>query len=883
MELFWIILTVLGFIVWNAKARITDLELRIQELELRISSLNKNSKETTKQDIAVEPKQSEPIAPIIIEPAIILKEEEPSENRLDSSVDAWQERKKLEEIRTKKFISTETPDHSYSIQIQKDLVLPEWIMRSLTGGRLFVTLGLLLLFIGVAMLFKYVAHYIEFPIEARFVSIGIAAIGMIAFGGKQIGKRRDYGLYLQGGGLGLLFMTVFSAFKFYDLLPPDIAFALLVLIGAATFALSLKNNSMALSVLAVTGGFLAPLLTSTGHGSHIALFSYYLLINLIIFAIAWNKSWRVLNSIGFGFTFVIGLFWGGQYYRPELYNSVQLFLIIYFLLYTGIGILFASRYQPNITDPIDVSSIFGTPLIGFGLQLALVKYFPNGEMISSLVLGGFYSLLFVAFRNNERAGWKLLSEIFMWFALLFFTLAIPFGFSAQTTGTLWAMEGVALLKMFQRTKKPLYSYAGILVLSISNIFMLTILDTQGSGTPFLNGFFAAGIIMAVTHFLASHILFSTKSSNENIEVPTLFSVFAMFWWFGTGFAEIKYALESLPFIMAWLVFFATSALAGIFIFEKVAIPLLDKLITLVLPAILFVAGLQVMFATSPYHPAMEYGYLGFPIAFAAHYFWLKHSAYRDQAWHHIVAYITIVLLAGFELGHQLYQASTIERDFGWLLAALFGTLALLIPANYNLGDLSILSKRYQQQTGLPLIGWAFFLCIYTFTKSGIIYGHYIPILNIVDMLEMLTIVVFVGFYRRANLGNEQKQLLATISGGIAFTFITCFLLRIVSYNIGVRYLSDYMFDSIIIQTSLTILWTLIAMTAMIVSSKKSIRNGWFLGATLLGFVVLKLFIIDLAGTGTLSRIVSFMGVGGLTLLLGYISPMPPKESANAKT
>ena len=44
-------------------------------------------------------------------------------------------------------------------------------------------------------------------------------------------------------------------------------------------ALALLQNSQALAVLAVSGGFLAPILTSTGSGNYVALFSYYAVIN----------------------------------------------------------------------------------------------------------------------------------------------------------------------------------------------------------------------------------------------------------------------------------------------------------------------------------------------------------------------------------------------------------------------------------------------------------------------------------------------------------------------------------------------------------------------------------------------------------------------------
>ena len=50
---------------------------------------------------------------------------------------------------------------------------------------------------------------------------------------------------------------------------------------------------------------------------------------------------------------------------------------------------------------------------------------------------------------------------------------------------------------------------------------------------------------------------------------------------------------------------------------------------------------------------------------------------------------------------------------------------------------------------------------------------------------------------------------------------------------------------------------------------------WMAGAVLLGIVVLKLFVVDLSNVGTLARIVSFLVVGVLMLVIGYVSPLPP--------
>lgn len=881
------------FCVWvffslkRTKNRVAQLEDDVSALNLRINATSKDSTEAKTKIISSEP------AP-----------EQKPENRVYNAVsDDREEEISVEEIiaKTETKYSTNIPAYNrpdiikYSSieehskketeagQFSGDQpVLPEWLMNSLSGGRLFVTLGLLILFIGVAMLFKYTAHYISIPIELRFIGIALGALGMIYFGNSQIGSRRDYGLYLQGGGLGILFLTVFVAFKFYHLIDPSIAFFLLVSLGLSTFAMSIKHDSMPMAVLAVTGGFLSPILASTGGGSHISLFGYYLLLNLIIFAIAWHKSWRVLNSVGFAFTFVIGMVWGGKYYVPEFYASVQTFLIIYFLLYVGIGVLFASREKPNISMAIDSASIFGVPLIGFTLQLALTKYFPNGHVISCLALGLFYSVSSIILRNSDKEGWKIMGEIFQWLSVVFFTLAIPFAFGAQTTAPLWAMEGVAMLWMLNRSGQRIYGYAGIILLAASDLFLLTTINKHGTGIPFANGFFVSAYIAAISHFFAAYFLDNKKSGMENEDtLSNIASLLGMFLWFAVGFSEIRYFLKPSDPMTAWVVFYSLSALTATFVYQNFAIKLFDKLAPLVIYAIAIFTTIKILGVHHGYHPFMGYDYFAYISALAAHYYWLWSKRGEDSSLglHHIAGYITITLLAGFELGYYLDKIdyTTPLKAHGWLLASLAGLVLLVIPEQYRKWPISTISEKYQDTASSLLVFWSFVLCLFSFRKLGYLFDFYIPIINIIDMTEILTIVSFIIFYKKAEIGDELKNIILIVTATTGFLFINALMLRSLSYYMGVDYLGQEMFDNIVIQTSITILWTLISMSAMLFSSKRNFRYGWFAGAILLGVVIMKLFTVDLDGVGTISRIISFMGVGLLTIALGYFSPVPAKK------
>ena len=54
---------------------------------------------------------------------------------------------------------------------------------------------------------------------------------------------------------------------------------------------------------------------------------------------------------------------------------------------------------------------------------------------------------------------------------------------------------------------------------------------------------------------------------------------------------------------------------------------------------------------------------------------------------------------------------------------------------------------------------------------------------------------------------------------------------------------------------------------------------WMAGAALMGLVVVKLFLVELGNTGTVARIVSFIAIGALLLVLGYVAPAPPRPTS----
>jgi len=185
---------------------------------------------------------------------------------------------------------------------------PHALWAWLTGGNALTRIGVVILFFGVAFLLRYLAEIVTIPIEWRLIGVGVIGLVLIAIGMRLVRARPGYGLSLQGAGAGILYLTTFAAFRLYHVLPPLPGLVLLALIAASTVALAIRADAQPLAGLAVAGGFLAPMLTNVT-GDPALLFGYFAILNAAILALAWVRSWRALNLLGFIFTFVLGSIW----------------------------------------------------------------------------------------------------------------------------------------------------------------------------------------------------------------------------------------------------------------------------------------------------------------------------------------------------------------------------------------------------------------------------------------------------------------------------------------------------------------------------------------------------------------------------------------------
>jgi len=762
----------------------------------------------------------------------------------------------------------------------------------ITTGNVPVKLGVIVSFFGVAFLLKYAVdkRILVLSIEFRLILVSVVAVVLLGIGWRLREKARVYALSLQGGGIGILYLTIFSAFRLYELLPASFAFILLVLLTAAAGVLAILQDARALAILGSVGGFLAPVLVSTGSGNHVALFSYYLVLNAAILGIAWYRAWRSLNLIGFAFTFGVATLWGYDYYRPELFASTEPFLVLFFLFYQVIAILYAFRQPPNLQGLVDGTIIFGTPVIAFALQAQLVENTEYGLAISAAAMAAFYVSVAVWLRRAHGSQMKLLSESYIALGVAFGTIAIPLALDDRWTASAWALEGAALVWIGVRQQGRLAKLTGTALLIASGIAYLRYGWTRDLGIPIINGNVLSGLMISgASLFSAKYLAADSHPRRWQPLVSLPLMLWGLAWWVGIGATEIDDRIDSKLELHYLTIFLAISAAAFAWIAKRFEWLAAHRATLAYLPALLIIA---VLYLFDHDHFFEGLGTLSWILAFAAHFYLLR--MYDDARWK---------VAAGWHYGGSLFLVGIIAEEVYWRMdVALFSDVwaasaALLVPAT---GTLLVIFARDKLSWPLQrfwdayLFAAATLIAMQLFIVGGMGLGDpgdpapltYIPILNPFDILTIVGLIV--SLYCLLTIKSTTDWLgvnrfrLASIAWALAaFVLTTIAVVRGVHHFAHVPWDDHALTNSVSVQSALSIYWALLAFTGMICGARNTNWWVWVAGTGLMALVVVKLFIIDLGNTGTVARIISFLGVGALLLVVGYFAPAPPRQDAKS--
>ena len=762
------------------------------------------------------------------------------------------------------------------------------ILSYFTDGNLFVRVGLLILFFGVAFLLKYAAENSSIPIEFRFMGAAIGGLALLIVGWRLRIKKTIYGLLLQGGGIGIIYITIFAAYQLASLLPSALTFTLLVFFSMFTVVLAVLQDSRSLAIFAVVGGFLAPILASSGSGNFVGLFSYYASLNAVIFAVAWYKTWRLLNLIGFVFTFLVYIIWFVFSYQTHMLIPAMSFLLLFFVTYSLIGVFYAIKQPDNLKGLVDGTLVFGTPVIASSLIMAMLRDYDYGIAIGSACLGLYYVLLarFLWQRGGDML--RLIAEAMLAIGVVFATIAIPYSLDGHWTTATWALEAAGILWVSIRQQR-LYAQCFAILLQVGAGILFLFRNAFDLGTTaWINPAFLGGVFVALGAFISARMLYLLTRDSKMKLLHMPFFVWAMGWWLFSALIQIdRYIDES---IIAALILFTTTA--GLLVY-------LDRVRQwLWMPASISAALLLPVLVLLAFASILENEHV---FVFPDVIFWVLAL---------VACYQIIVKLESVDwsnkinlLSHTVYVfflACLLSFELIWFVedtlagtgqgfVALLTIFPLLFIYATRLGKLPAIS-RFGQDLQKPivfslsilLLAWS--LLVNVFSNGDPAPLPYLPLLNPLDIAH---VALFVSLIRSIKLFgiklNSQFYAIFVVLAGAAFIWITAVLIRSLHHYLDIPFDLSIMLQNTQVQTAISILWTVIGMATMLITSRRSIRSAWIAGAVLVAIVLIKMFFVDLGASGTVERIVSFLVVGGLLVAMGYFSPIPKKPDTSEES
>jgi uncharacterized membrane protein len=761
------------------------------------------------------------------------------------------------------------------------------------GGNTLVRVGVVILFIGLAFLVQYAVEHALFPIELRLAATAAIGIALTGLGWRLRERRREFALTLQGGGTAILYLTIFAAFRLYALVPSGAAFALLVATTALGGALALLQNSQGLAVLSLLGGFFAPVLASTGEGSHVALFSYYAILNGAVLALAWFRAWRPLSLVGFFCTFGIAGLWVAEAYEPALFVSTQAFLALFFLCYFAVALLHARREHTSRGERVvDGTLVFGLPVAAFSLQAVIVQPYAYGLAWSAFVYGCFYAVAAYLLYRRAPALVLELVESFAGIGLALGTMVLPFALDAGWTGTGWALEGAALVWLGYRQRRPLLRLAGAgLQVAASLAFAVGLEQLGGIGLPILNRYFFGCLALALSALFTAYLVHRRREETESWALPLehVFLTLGLGWWLFGGAGEIF--REAGPALGTHLlaVLVAGTALLCALLWRPLAWRTLCVPAALALPAFFL---LLLASAAHVGHPFEAGGWVAWALAAAVHVAVLRLTEAEQpsgvaRVLHGAGVWFVAVVLA-WEAGWLLNRAAPVGSVWGLLgFGLVMGVLVILVAqvADREAWPFGPWRGGYLLWGAVPLLAAAWYWSMYVSATSA---GDpsplpYAPVLNPLDLVLALLALAGAAWYRvsRRRLPGfgsaELRRALLWALAGTAFVWVNATLGQTVHAWAGVPYDADALLASGTFQAALTILWASLSVGVMALAARRRQRGPWVAAAVLLGVTVVKLFVVDLAALGTVTRIGVFIGVGLLLLLIGYLAPLPPER------
>ncbi|WP_418039811.1 DUF2339 domain-containing protein [Paenibacillus xylanilyticus] len=343
----------------------------------------------------------------------------------------------------------------------------ETIQRRIRQNQMEMKIGLswinkvaiLLIILGVGAAFQY-SYSTWFNDEMKGGAFFLLGMLMLA-GGEWLfrRKRQTFAMGLLGGGISVLFGSIFYSYFLLHIIGLYTGLGLSVLVSAVSVLLSLRYQSRTICSLGLVGGYL-PLFSYmayfglSGNSVYVAMI-YLLLLNGIIVLISFGKRWPIVHYISFLFNTpcMLILLWLSPNNMVGMVYSVATFA-----LYLGITLAYPFKHRVMLTWWDFALLAMNTSI---SCLMLYVLFDAEGWDDAQGLLALIFSLVYLGLarwvqRNMVQEKQTIL--LFYITSLTFAILMIPFQFGAKWLSMGWLIEGILLvilghLKQFRSVER----------------------------------------------------------------------------------------------------------------------------------------------------------------------------------------------------------------------------------------------------------------------------------------------------------------------------------------------------------------------------------------------------------------------------------------------
>jgi uncharacterized membrane protein len=372
-------------------------------------------------------------------------------------------------------------------------------LETVIGQKWVGWIAVLLIFAAASFFLKYAFenHWIG---ELGRVTIGVAVGLSMVWGGHERHRKgwRYLSQVLTGGGIAILYLSVYGAFGYYHLLDAQAAFIALAILVAEAHLLALSYNSRSVAVMALVGGFLVPILLSTGRDQYAVLFTYMGILDLGVLAVVMVRRWAWIGSLAYLCTQGLFWLWYGDHYHPEKRAAVVAFQAAILLLFLLADL--APHLRRETAGWEECVRLTVSPFVFFATCYYLFND-DSHEWMAPLALT--MAILYAAMARTElalRPSDRKFLLITVGTALTFVTLAIPVQLESNWITIGWSVEALVLVwASFEAVAPRLRLLSGLVfgAAILRFLFVDTPWDFRAVFTPVFNQYFLGMLALAV--------------------------------------------------------------------------------------------------------------------------------------------------------------------------------------------------------------------------------------------------------------------------------------------------------------------------------------------------------------------------------------------------